>query len=230
MEELKDILPRRLAEIFEDETQQVTAEKLDTVQSTISKWLTGTSFPPSETLFTIAKKYKVSVDWLMGLSDEKEVDAVNIKKLTYEQISLVIHRLIELGSIEVLNMSQFNPTLPEYADEVEKEADGPKETNYNPDYIRITDMGLSYLLRTRWKLCEIDDDTMDFWKENYVKRFNGVRIIKFDEKKKKFLNAQPWSTFKAGDWASLLKEMSSVSKEQIESTVNAKKEGRSYGR
>jgi transcriptional regulator with XRE-family HTH domain len=228
MEELKDILPRRLAEIFKDETQQVTAEKLDTVQGTISKWLTGGSFPPSEMLFTIAKKYKVSVDWLMGLSDEKEVGAVNVKKLTYEQISLVIHRLIELGSIEVLDMAHFNPTLPGYADEVEKEADEPKESKYDPDYIRITDMGLSYLLRTRWKLREIDDETMDFWLENYVKRFNGVRIVKFDEKKKKFLNAKPWSTFKAGDWASLLNDMGREPKETIETSV--KKEGRSNGR
>ena len=231
MAELRDILPQRLKEVFKNEKNQtVTAEKLKTVQSNISKWVTGESLPPPDVLFTIAKMYRVSVDWLMGLSDEKEVDAVSIKKLTYEQISLIIHRLIELGSVEILDMAQFDSASPENVDEVDNEADKPKATNYDPDYIKITDMGLSYLLRTRWKLREIDDDTMAFWMDNYVKRFKGVRLLKFDEKTKKILNEKPWATFKAGDWAELLKEISNMNQKEIKAMTKKKKDGIENGR
>ncbi len=231
MAELRDIFPQRLKEVFKNEkSQTVTADKLNTVQGNISKWVTGESLPTADMLFTIAKMYRVSVDWLMGLSDEKEVDAVSIKKLTYEQISLIIHRLIELGSIEILDMAQFDPASPEDADEVANEADEPKAKKYDPDYINITDMGLSYLLRTRWKLSEIDDDTMGFWMENYVKRFNGVRLLQFNEETKKVLNEQPWSTFKAGDWAELIKEIGNMNQEEIKAMTKKKKDGIENGR
>ena len=69
MAELKDILPERLAEVFSGEIQQITAEKLNVVQSSVSKWLRGEAVPPTETLLYIAKKYRVSADWLLGLSN-----------------------------------------------------------------------------------------------------------------------------------------------------------------
>ena len=62
MDEFKDILSSRLAEIFEGETQQSIADRLYTGQGTVSKWLNGESIPPTSTLFLIAKTYKVSVD------------------------------------------------------------------------------------------------------------------------------------------------------------------------
>ena len=224
MEELKDILSKRLLETFKGETQQVTARKLAIEQGTVSKWVTGNAMPGADTLLLIAKKYRVSVDWLLGLSEEKEVDAVNINNLTYEQISLVVHRLIELGIIEIPDLAQFDTELSE------DEGEETRNPRFDPDYIKINDRALSFILRTRWKLREIDDDTMDFWIDNYVKRFNGVRLLKNDEITRAALDAKPWSTFKAGDWASLLNDMGKESKEKIDNSVKKEKEGRSYGR
>ncbi len=224
MEELKDILSKRLLETFKGETQQVTAGKLAIEQGTVSKWVTGNAMPGADTLLLIAKKYRVSVDWLLGLSEEKEVDAVNINNLTYEQISLVVHRLIELGSIEIPDLAQFDT---EFSEDEGEETRNPR---FDPDYIKINDRALSFILRTRWKLREIDDDTMDFWIDNYVKRFNGVRLLKNDEKTRAALDAKPWSTFKAGDWASLLNDMGKEAKEKIDNPVKKEKEVKSYGR
>ena len=97
MDEFKDIFMSRLAEIFEGETQQSIADRLCTVQSNISKWLNGESIPPVSTLFSIAKTYRVSIDWLLGISDVKEVDGVSIEKLTYEQVARMLDQLMKFG-------------------------------------------------------------------------------------------------------------------------------------
>lgn len=218
MAELKDILPGRLAEVFQGETQQTTATKLDTVQSNVSKWLSGDSTPPTETLLYIAQKYRVSVDWLLGLSEEKAVDSISIENLTYEQIALVLHRLIELGSIEIPDLNQFEPLQD---DENEEE----RTPNYDSDYIKVNDRALSFILRRRWKLYDIGEEYMEAWVDSVVKKFNGVRLLKYNDKTQAALDAQSWSAFKAGDWASLLNEMGEMTPEQIEAMANKKKDG-----
>lgn len=222
MAELKDILPERLAEVFSGEIQQITAEKLNVVQSSVSKWLRGEAVPPTETLLYIAKKYRVSADWLLGLSNEKEVDSVSIQNLTYEQIALILHRLIELGSIEIPDLNRFDP-VPD--DEGEEE----REPNYDSDYIKVNDRALSFILRRRWKLYNIGEEYMEAWIDSDVKRFNGVRLLKYNIKTQSALDAQSWSAFKAGDWASLLNEMGEMSPEQIEAMANKKKDGEGNG-
>lgn len=223
MAELREILPQRLAELFNGETQQVTASKLNTTQGTVSKWLGGDAIPPTETLLHIAKKYRVSVDWLLGLSAEKEVDAVSIQKLTYEQISLVFHRLIELGNIEIPDLNQFEPVL----DDPDGEDD--REPNYDSDYIKVNDRAISFILRRRQKLFDIGEEYMDAWVDSVVRQFNGVRLLKYNERTQAALDAQSWSAFKAGDWASLLNEMGDMTPEQIEAMANKKKDGEENG-
>ncbi len=226
MEELKDILSKRLLETFKGETQQVTARKLAIEQGTVSKWVTGNAMPGADTLLLIAKKYRVSVDWLLGLSEEKEIDAVSVERLTYEQIALVLHRLIEQGNIEIPDLARLETVLSE------DEIDEPREPRYDTDYMKINDRALSFILRTREKFCGYDagEEGKEFWTEKIAKKFNGVRLIKYTAKTQAALDLQHWPQLNAGDWASLLKEMGSMTPEQIDGMVNKKKEGRSNGR
>jgi len=226
----------RLAETFKgDNTQLVTANKLHVVQGNISKWLRGESVPTAETLLLIAKTYRVSVDWLLGLSDQKVVDSVCVEHLTYEQIALILHRLIELGSIEIPDLTQFESKSSSDVDfkpeDEEEESQVTKEPKYDSDLIKINDRALSYILRTRWKLCELGEDMMmEKWVADFVKVFTGIQMLHYDEKTQAALDAQPWSTYRAGDWASKLKEMSNMTEAQIDNMTKTKKEGRSYGR
>lgn len=226
MEELKDILPKRLSETFKGETQLVTAGKLHIGQGTVSKWVTGDSFPPTEMLLQISQQYKVSVDWLLGLSEEKEIDSVSIERLTYEQIALVLHRLIEQGNIEIPDLARLETVRSE------DEIDEPREPRYDTDFMKINDRALSFILRTREKFCGYDagEEGKEFWTEKIAKKFNGVRLIKYTAKTQAALDLQHWPQLNAGDWASLLKEMGSMTPEQIDGMVNKKKEGRSNGR
>ena len=81
MDNLKEILPGRLREAFGKDTQETVARKLVTQQGTVSKWISGTVIPPTDVLLLIAEAYKVSVDWLLGISDEKEIDGVVLERL-----------------------------------------------------------------------------------------------------------------------------------------------------
>lgn len=222
MDEFKDVLPSRLAEIFGDETQQSIADRLYTGQSNVSKWLSGESTPPTGTLFLIAKTYKVSVDWLLGISDEKEVDGVSIEKLTYEQVARMFDRLMKYGCIEIPDLQKLRPVAEDEYDE-----DRPPE--YDSDYIKINDRALSFIFRRRMKLMDVDEDYLDMWIENEVKRFNGVRLLSYKGKMAEALDQYSWSTFKAGDWASLLTELKDKTEEDLANLIKKNKEGKKNG-
>ena len=90
MNSLKDITKLRLSETFHGDTQEVIAKKLNTTQGNVSKWVNGQQIPTPEMLHDISKIYKVSVDWLLGISDEREIDGIALEKLTYEQVARII--------------------------------------------------------------------------------------------------------------------------------------------
>ena len=51
-------------------SQQRFADKLDVDRVMVAYWESGKSFPSYKTLKKIAETFNVSVDWLMGFSDE----------------------------------------------------------------------------------------------------------------------------------------------------------------
>ncbi len=66
------MIGKRLAEIrdIKDDTQQDLADKLNVSVSTVRSWEQGKSSPSHELLVAICKEYKVSSDYLLGLSDD----------------------------------------------------------------------------------------------------------------------------------------------------------------
>lgn len=142
----KDLIAKRLSEIFQGESQKVTAEKLNTSQSNVSKWIKGDQLPTTDYMFSISRLYKVSIDWLIGLSDKRDINDIGFEKLTYEQVALFINYLIKKGSIEV-------PDLMKIKDKGNMESD----SEYNSDYYKIKDRALSYLLRRRRMFSEMEE-------------------------------------------------------------------------
>lgn len=69
----------RLRELRESRSlsQKDLAQALGISQSTVAMWENGSNFPRKSTLFMIASFFKVSVDYLMGLSYD---DGTGIKK------------------------------------------------------------------------------------------------------------------------------------------------------
>ena len=117
MPELKEQVSRHLTEVFQGETQETTARKLNTTQGNVSKWVSGSQVPTSDMLCEISKAYKVSVDWILGISSQKEIDGVVLEKLTYEQITRIVDALIQNNNFSIPNLAELTPNEIEYEED-----------------------------------------------------------------------------------------------------------------
>lgn len=70
------VFPKRLSSLMKENNlrQQDLADFLGVKRQTISLYMTGQSTPDAEQLKNIAVFFKVSSDWLLGLSDVKSTD------------------------------------------------------------------------------------------------------------------------------------------------------------
>lgn len=69
-------------------TQDELAEKLHTNKTQISRWERGESVPHAETLIVLSRLLSVSVDYLLGLSDEPTI-RVRFDNLTPEEMLIL---------------------------------------------------------------------------------------------------------------------------------------------
>ena len=77
MAELKEIVSARLQQLFQGETDEMTASKLVMSTGNANKIKNGKQLPTADTLVMISKKYGVSVDWILGIKEDKEIDGEN---------------------------------------------------------------------------------------------------------------------------------------------------------
>ncbi len=77
-------------------TQQELANKVDLVKSSISAYEKGLKYPSVEVLIKLCNCFNVSADYLLGLSDEKEIKKYD---LTEEQMELVTKMIIQFHQL-----------------------------------------------------------------------------------------------------------------------------------
>lgn len=68
-----EVLRSRLREAFGNDPQDMVAKKLNMTQGSISKILSGNQQPTLETIYHVSEAYGVSVDWLLGFSEKRQV-------------------------------------------------------------------------------------------------------------------------------------------------------------
>lgn len=220
MDNIRDILPARLREAFGDDTQETVARKLMTQQGTVSKWISGAVVPPTDVLLLISKAYNISVDWLLGISEEKEIDGVVLNKLTYEQVVKIIDWLFAKGTIRLpdLNAIDQNEQIAQIEAETEEDLErktAPLPPRYDSDYIVINDRAISFMLRRRLKFMEIGEDAYGFWKGN-IGGYAGIRLLNYDQEMQAAIDTKAWTSFtKDGDWVNVLQELSGLSKDEL---------------
>lgn len=82
-------------------TQQELAEKLNVRRGSVSNWVTDRRMPDSETLVEIAKKFEVSVDFLLGNNICKQTDVSKLSNLTAidnnEMVKIPVIGVIKAG-------------------------------------------------------------------------------------------------------------------------------------
>lgn len=232
-----DLLRSRLSETFKGDTQPVVARKLNTSQSNVSKWMSGQQVPTTDNLLLISKAYNVSIDWLLGISEEKEIDGVVLDKLSYEQIAKVLDRLFELGSIEMPNINELideeilltyglgdadEDEVYDFGDEDEENEPRQKEKvpqtpppRYDTDYIKIKDRILSHMLRRRLKIYEVGADMKYMWETSSLPLYKGQKLLKYSGDMEIAIDSKKWTTFGDADWVSLIKELGKLSAEEL---------------
>lgn len=92
-------LKNRLRETFGSDSQEIVGQKLHMTQGNVSKILSGSQQPALETIYQIAEVYEVSIDWLLGRSEEKRT--INRSgHTTYATATRTICDLIRHGAMD----------------------------------------------------------------------------------------------------------------------------------
>lgn len=232
MEDLKKIVAMRLTELFETETQDVTASRLHMSQGNVSKLKSALQLPTTDVIYAISRTYDVSVDWILGRSDIREINGLNIDDLTYEQVARIIDKLILNDNMKILNLKEAESRKIEEDDFSTLQTNGiliEVKPNDNSDYIKVKDRLLSYMLRRRYKIYDVGDDMVDFWQNSSLPNFKGLKVVNYKGNIQDVLDAKGWVGLQDADWVNLITEISNLSEEErakiIEELNRKKREG-----
>ncbi len=157
------ITAQRIRKIMGDLTQTEFAAQVNSTQTTISKVLAGT-MPSTSLLVSIATRYGVSVDWMLGLSDSKYVSGASTETLLYSDVVSVLAGLLNRGSVMYRTESKKeNIVVSEDGNIVTKE--------YTLYLLEVKDAILKDCISLASHTNRVDKDTYSYWlksmKENY---------------------------------------------------------------
>ena len=151
-----NITSERIKELMGDETQTSFAKRIGASQPLVSK-LIGGELPSTTILLAIAKEYDVSVDWLLGLSEQKSIhDVPPAENMTYADALCVLDKLLRMGGIQPHRIDQ-------------------------PRSLNIRDEVLYCLLRSRAKAEGLDKKTREFWYQQIAEQFLSAEVIEWQD-------------------------------------------------
>lgn len=159
----------RLKELFADETDVVTASKLHMTQGNLNKIKNGRQALTVDNLRLISETYHVSADWILGLKEGRAINDIDLDRLDYSQVFVLIDKLYENKTIEPASSTETIKTSDSYdevdSEEVQDDSQQISTVGIDYDLIRINDPTLSFMLRRRVKLIEVDFNIFNDWKE-----------------------------------------------------------------
>lgn len=164
----KKLVAERLKEIMSD-SQEVIAAKLNMTQGNVSKLLSGVQQPTIDTLCKISEEYEVSSDWILGLSDSREIAK---KKLTYGDL---LRQFIELGENGII-WPYPNHMITVDATNLEL----PEITSFG-----INDEILQSILYEWKKMSSAECDIYEMWVEKRIREYSDIPYIPWTEQTKK---------------------------------------------
>ena len=156
-----NIIKERLKETFNGESQETVAAKLNMTQGSISKLLTGKQVPTLETLYHIADIYGVSIDWITGLSEEKDLSISKTSSSSYCCVVGALSDLFAVNGIEIIDNSEFKDRR-----------DTDKEV-----VLRILDPLTNALFTKSLKLFDTDPDLYKTWRIDKLTAFEDRELI-----------------------------------------------------
>lgn len=144
----------RLKEAFGADTQKMIAEKLHTTQGNVSKWLSSPQQPELDTLYNISNTYKVSIDWLLGLTERKRI----IKGNGMTTYALSTEALCDLKAHNAIDVRD-------------------KKNHHDSFVIEVKDPLLTALIEKGFKLVDADKEILKVWIDDKLSLFDDAEII-----------------------------------------------------
>lgn len=145
-----ELVIARLKEVFQGESQERVAERLNITQSTVSKILRGSQTLSLEMAYLVADRYEISVDWLLGLSDVKKLQR-NRLELTYEEATKQLFQLFNQGAFT--------------------------EAQDKTSIYKLNDPLLRMLVQKAITLFQTDEDLYKSWLEDKLSLFSDKPIL-----------------------------------------------------
>lgn len=144
-------LKKRMREAFGNESQETIGSRLGMTQGNVSKLLSGNQQPTLETVYHVAQVYDVSVDWLLGLSDKKNVSN-SFAESSYAEVTQAIYELVIHGG------AKFDTK------------DGEK-------VIKLSDPLLIQLLEKSLMIMKTDRELFSSWVDTRLSQFGDRELI-----------------------------------------------------
>ena len=146
-----DTIKSRLKEAVGQDSQETVGKKLNMTQGNVSKLLSGSQQPTLETIYHISEIYGVSVDWLLGLSDKKEV-YISCEGTTYATAVRNLHELIRHGALKI-------------------------EESTKSLTFKVTDPLIKMLTKKSETIYKTDKELYDNWNETKLSLFKDRSLI-----------------------------------------------------
>ena len=143
----------RICEVFDGFTQDEVADTLHISQSAVSKLRSGQQLPTTDQLINIADTYNVSVDWLLGRSDVKNIETSN--ELSY---AAAVEALIDLKGNGAIDAAD-------------------KKENRSGINFSVKDPLLEKLLSKGLRLYDADYLSFQTWVNDRLSIFKGKRVL-----------------------------------------------------
>ncbi|MCI1930405.1 MAG: helix-turn-helix domain-containing protein [Clostridia bacterium] len=155
---------KRLKELREElgMTQKAFSSSVQSTPATISAYENATKNPSLDIIMNISKKYNVSLDWLCGLSNEKNVSK---KIVTYSDV------------VRILILLESNPELEFYIG-IQRYDEYSHDSFIDYSGITFQNQTMEKILKdwdkmnTSLKEEIIDSDIYDLWIEKTLKKYN----------------------------------------------------------
>lgn len=150
-------------------------------QSTISSWFNGTnSYPKTDTLLKLSDYFDVSLDWLVGRSECREVERKFEYELNTEPTYKRIMELVELLYKHGIVIAQDPCIAGSYDDACEAEFGGA-----TPEIMAVRDELLVYAIRKFYYYRTVLSDEMyqNSVKLDVLDKLSGKRIIRLSPEK-----------------------------------------------
>ena len=158
------IIVKRIKELMGGMTQTEFAEKIHSSQPAISRIISGEE-PSLNVLRDISKYCSVSVDWILGISNKKNIIGYSTfeedRPTTYSDVIATLIRMAKNESIEIMRVEDesqgYNPYM--------------QKADFN-DYIKIKDHFVGDLLISADSLLKNNPETIDSWLKKVVEDYD----------------------------------------------------------